>query len=38
MWYSKNLKKLNSITIRNKPLKLDNNPIIGQVIDVTLIR
>ena len=38
MWYNKNLKTLNNITIKNKPLKLENNPIIGQGIDVTLIR
>ena len=38
MWYNKNLKILNSITTENKPLKLENKPIIGQGTDVTLIR
>ncbi len=38
MWYNKNLKTLNSITTKNKPLKLENRPIIGQGTDVTLIR
>lgn len=38
MWYNKNLKTLNNITIENKPLKLENKPIIGQGIDVTLIK
>ena len=38
MWYNKNLKILNSITTENKPLKLENKPIIGHGIDVTLIK
>ena len=38
MWYNKNLKILNSITTENKSLKLENKPIIGHGIDVTLIK
>ena len=38
MWYNKNLKTLNSITTENKPLKLENKPIIGQTTDVILIK
>lgn len=38
MWYTINFKTPNMIITENKPLKLENKPIIGHGIDVTLTK